>query len=59
MPRVAVGTKLAGVGATWGAVWSRWRRVASTRATRADVMGPRPKRSSLTATTAFRTLLLR
>jgi hypothetical protein len=54
-----VATKLAGVAATWGAVWIGWRLCTSTRATRADVMGPRPKRFSLTTTTAFCTLLLR
>jgi hypothetical protein len=59
MPRLAVGTKLAGVAAIWGAVWVGWRFVTFTRATRADVMGPRPKRFSGTTTTAFGTLLLR
>jgi len=59
MPRVAVGTKLAGVVAIWGAVWIGWRLFTSTWVTRADVMGPRPKRFSLTTTTAFCTLLLR
>jgi hypothetical protein len=59
MPRLAVGTKLAGVAAIWGAEWVGWRLVTFTRATRADVMGPRPKRFSGTTTTAFGTLLLR
>ena len=59
IPRVAVGTKLAGFVAIWGAVWIGWRLFTSTWVTRADVMGPRPKRFSLTTTMAFRTSLLR
>jgi hypothetical protein len=43
MPRLAVGTKLAGVAVTWGAVWIGWRLLTSTRVTRALPMGPRPK----------------
>ena len=59
MPGIAVGTKLAGVAAIWGAVWITWRLFTSVWVMRADVMGPRPKRFSLTTTTAFCTLLLR
>jgi hypothetical protein len=58
-PRLAVGTKLAGVVAIWGAVCVGRRLVRSTCAARADVMGPWPKWFSFTATTAFCTLLLR
>ena len=58
-PRPAVGTKLAGVAATWGAAWVGWRLFTSTCVTRAAVMGPRPKRFSLTTTTAFCTVVLR
>jgi hypothetical protein len=57
MPRFALGAKLAGVAAIWGPAWVGWRLFTSTPVTRADVMGPRPKRFSLTTTTAFRTLL--
>jgi hypothetical protein len=59
MPGIAVGTKLAGVAAIWGAVWITWRFFASAWVMRADVMGPRPKRFSSTITTPFFTLLLR
>jgi hypothetical protein len=58
-PRVAVGTKLAGVAVTLGATWVGRRLFTSTPVTRAAVMGPRPKRFSLTTTTAFRTLVFR
>ena len=57
-PRVAMGTKLAAVAVTWGPAWVGWRLVTSTWVTRAAVMGPRPKRFSLTTTTAFCTLVL-
>ena len=40
MPRLAVGTKLAGVAATWGTLWVSWRFCVSTRVSRTDVMGP-------------------
>jgi len=59
IPRLVVGTKLAGVAVILGAVWVGWRLFTSTRVTRAEVMGPRPKRLSFTTTTAFRTPLLR
>jgi hypothetical protein len=59
MPRRSVGTKLAGVAVTCGAVWIGWRRFTTTWVTRAEVMRPRPKRCSFTTTTAFRTPLLR
>jgi hypothetical protein len=59
MPRLAVGTKLAGVAATLGAVWIGRRRCTSTWVMRAAVMPPRPKRFSFTATTALRTWALR
>lgn len=58
-PRPAVGTKLAGVAMTWGAAWVGRRSFTSTWEMRAAVMGPRPKRFSLTTTTAFRTLVFR
>jgi hypothetical protein len=54
-----VGTKLAGVAVTWGATCVGRRLFTSTPVTREAVMGPRPKRFSLTTTTAFGTLLLR
>jgi hypothetical protein len=54
-----VGTKLAGVVATWGAVWIGFSECTSTSVTRAGVMRPRPNRFSLTTTTAFFTLVLR
>jgi len=54
-----VGTKLAGVGAIWGALCVGRRLVTSTCAARADVMGPWPKWFSGTTTTAFCTVLLR
>jgi len=54
-----VGTKLAGVAATWGAVWTGFSERTSTSVTRARVIRPRPNRSSLTTTTAFCTLVFR
>jgi hypothetical protein len=59
IPRLVVGTKLAGVVAIWGAVCVGWRFFRSTCATRADVMEPRPKCCSLIVTTEFCTLVLR
>jgi hypothetical protein len=53
-----VGTKLAAVAVTWGPAWVGWRLFTSTCVTRAVVTGPRPKRFSLTTTTAFRTVVL-
>ncbi|GEM_PF-1968476 len=49
MPRLAVGTKLAGVAVICGPVWIGWRLFTSTWTTRAGRMGPWPKRFSLTA----------
>jgi hypothetical protein len=43
MPRLAVGTRLAGVAVTLGAVRIGWRLFTSTRVMRPEVMGPRPK----------------
>jgi len=59
MPRVSLGEKLSEVAATWGAVWIGRRLFSSAWTTRADVTDPRPKRFSLTATTAFGTSALR
>jgi hypothetical protein len=58
-PRLAAGTKLAGVAVTWGAAWVGRRSFTSTWEMRAAAIGPRPKRFSLTTTTAFRTLAFR
>jgi len=56
MPGLAVGTKLAGVAVTWGAVWIGCRLFTSTWVTRAPAMWPRPKCSWFTTTTDLWTL---